>query len=88
MKWYQVSLFNFKGTGVTNDQLKDESWYGFQHAGLHIIILHHPMMRQVSLYCQTFNISHTLIGNKIVDHKGVVGAWAVGAAPTTSSFLT
>ena len=34
------------------------------------------------------NISHTLVGNKIVDHSDVVGASPVGAAPTTSSFST
>ena len=39
-------------------------------------------------YCQTSNISHTLVGNKIVDHSDVVGASPVGAAPTTSSFST
>ena len=38
--------------------------------------------------CQTSNISCTLVGNKIVDHSHVVGASPVGAAPTTSSFLT
>ena len=37
-------------------------------------------------YCQTYNISHTLVGNKIVDLSDVVGASPVGAAPTTSSF--
>ena len=40
------------------------------------------------LYCQTSNISHTLEGNKHVDHSDVVGASPVGAAPNTSSFLT
>ena len=39
-------------------------------------------------YCKTSNISHTLVGNKIVDHSDVVGASPVGAAPTTSSFST
>ena len=39
-------------------------------------------------YRQISNIRHTLIGNKIVDHSDVVGASAVGAAPTTSSFST
>ena len=39
-------------------------------------------------YHQTSNISHTLVGNKLVDHLDVVGASPVGAAPTTSSFLT
>ena len=37
-------------------------------------------------YCQTSNISRTLV-NKIVDHSDVVGASPVGAAPT-SSFST
>ena len=34
------------------------------------------------------NISHTLVGAKMVDHSDVVGASPVGAAPTTSSFST
>ena len=38
------------------------------------------------IYPQTSNISHSLVGNKIVDHSDVVGASPVGAAPTTSSF--
>ena len=42
---------------------------------------------KMSYYCQTSNISCTS-GNKIVDHSDVVGASPVGAAPTTSSFLT
>ena len=39
-------------------------------------------------YHQTYNISHTLVGNKLVDHSDVDGASPVGAAPTTSSFFT
>ena len=37
-------------------------------------------------YRKTSNISHTLVGNTIVDHSDVVRASPVGAAPTTSSF--
>ena len=37
-------------------------------------------------YCQTFNLSHTLVGNKIVDHSDVVGTLPVGTVPTASSF--
>ena len=37
-------------------------------------------------YCQTSNISRTLVSNKIADHSDVVGASPVGAAPTASSF--
>ena len=39
-------------------------------------------------YRKTSNISRTFVGNKIVDNSDVVGASAVGAAPTTSSFST
>ena len=39
-------------------------------------------------YRKTSNISHILVGNKIVDNSDVVGASPVGAAPTTSSFST
>ena len=42
----------------------------------------------LTTYHKTSNISHTLVGNKIVDHSDVVGASPVGAAPTTSSFST
>ena len=34
---------------------------------------------------KTYNISCTLVGNKIVDHSDAVGASPVSAAPTTSS---
>ena len=39
-------------------------------------------------YCQTSNITRTLLGYKIVDHSDVIRALPVGAAPTTSSFST
>ena len=39
-------------------------------------------------YRKISNISHTLMGNKIVDNSDVVGASPVGAAPTISSFST
>ena len=39
-------------------------------------------------YRKPFNISRTLVSNKIVDNSDVVGASPVGAAPTTSSFST
>ena len=39
-------------------------------------------------YCQTSNISYTLVSSKIVDHSDLIGAQPVGAAPTTSSFFT
>ena len=42
-------------------------------------------MRRDFDYCQTSNISRSLVDNKIVNHADVVGASPVGAAPTTSS---
>ena len=39
-------------------------------------------------YHQTSNISHTLVGNKIVDHSDVAWASPDGTGPTTSSFST
>ena len=52
-------------------------------------IVPHGRQRPVYLtYSKTFNISRTLVGNKIVDSSDVVGASPVGAAPTTSSFST
>ena len=44
--------------------------------------------QNTNMYHPIFNISHTLVGSKIVDHSDVVGASPVGAAPTTSSFST
>ena len=41
-----------------------------------------------SKYCQTPNISHTLVGDKIVDHSDGAGASSVSAAPTTSPIST
>ena len=46
------------------------------------------MLTLPNAYPQTPNISRTLVANRIVDHSDVVGASAVGAAPTTSSFST
>ena len=40
------------------------------------------------MYRKAFNISRTLLGNKIIDDSDVLGASPVGAAPTTSSFST
>ena len=50
-----------------------------------------PAITNISLkmtYRQTSNITHPLAGNKTINHSDVVGASPVGAAPTTSSFLT
>ena len=41
-----------------------------------------------NMHNQTYIISGTLVGNKIVDHTDVAGVSPVGAAPTTSSSST
>ena len=46
------------------------------------------LIQESGSYCKTSNISHKLVGNKIVDHSDAVGALPVGTAPTTSSFST
>ena len=49
----------------------------------------HPRSAIIAdMYCETTDISRTLVGNKIVDHSDVVGTLPVGAAPTKSSFST
>ena len=50
--------------------------------------IQHKSNFEFTKYRKVSNISHTLVGNKIVDHSDVVGASPVGAAPTTSSFST
>ena len=47
-----------------------------------------PSANLIGDYRQTSNISHTLVGNKIVDHSDVVGTPPASAAPTTASFST
>ena len=44
--------------------------------------------QEIWIYRKTSEIRDTLVDYKIVDHSDVVGASPVGAAPTTSSFLT
>ena len=47
-----------------------------------------PFVFGTENFRQVSNKRRALVGNKIVDHSDVVGASPVGAAPTTSSFLT
>ena len=47
-----------------------------------------PWWNESHIYRKTSNIRPTLVGNNIVNHSDVVGASPVGAAATTSSFLT
>ena len=58
--------------------------------GIHVgAILQEVLMNLILIiYRKTSNISHTLVGNEIVDHSDAVGASPVGAAPTASSLST
>ena len=78
--WYQISpdLMRMSHIGYFNGPL--------------LLNNHSAFKSQCDNYsckmCQTSNISHTIVGNKIVDHSDVVGAVPTGTAPTTSSFST
>ena len=50
--------------------------------------LSHKQHKTKKTHREVYNISRTLVGNKIVDHSDVVGASPVGAAPTSPSFST
>ena len=56
------------------------------------LVLHSTMatvpITLTNIYCQTSNISRTLVANKIVAHSHVDGTLTVSGAPTTSSFST
>ena len=61
---------------------------------LFLIVMYQPVCSHPNIsdwemkYCQTSNIRHAFVGNKLVDHSDVIGASPAGAAPTTSSFST
>ena len=64
--------------------------YYFNYNFVNKMRIHHQSHRISSIwsYRKVSNISHTLVGNQIVDKSDVVGASPVSAAPTTSSFST
>ena len=64
-----------------------DRWF-YIETGLCMIFIMPIKYRTLKNYRKTSNISRTLVGNKIIDHSDVVGASPVGAALTTSSFLT
>ena len=76
-------MYLFTVAGVTHSKWKHEDtvlqvwWHRFS-----------TIVGNILYHRKTSNISRILIGNKIVDNSDVVGASAVGAAPTTSSFST
>ena len=51
---------------------------------------HFVVLKKIKMwrYCQTPHMRARSVGNRIVDHSDVVGAWPVSAAATTSSFST
>ena len=60
------------------------TWYCIQYCSDWCRILN----SQKKSYLQISNISHTLVGNEIVDHSDIVGASTISTAPMTSSFST
>ena len=82
---------------ITNTELVDGIWtndgefidanISFQ-ASMNKNALPDFLENDMADYRKTYDISRTLVGNKIVDNSDVVGASPVGAAPTTSSFST
>ena len=69
---------------------KHQMWW-LCHAEMQLaesMMICHVVTEVKRIYCQTSNISHTLVGTKIFDHSDVVGAAPIDAAPTTSSFST
>ena len=61
-------------------------WWGYNDRNQVINIYSIKIAETNGKFHQTFNIMRTLKGNKVVNHSDVVAP--VGAAPTTSSFLT
>ena len=84
VSYNKFSMASVNGLGSINPnnmsacQDKRQSMNGQSHGQSHD---HFP-----DKYHKTSKISHTLVGNKIVDHSDVVGALPVDAAPTASSF--
>ena len=78
--WYQFVDWNLQYVDI---DLKDKSYLDIVSRQTGWKFSH-----QCHKYHQIYNISLTLVGNKIADHSDVVGASPVGAATTTSSFLT
>ena len=60
-------------------------WFYFQ---VSCYILDHYRLWLYIEYCQTSNVSHTLVGNNFVDNSDLVGALPVSIEPSTSSLLT
>ena len=74
-----------------NENIKNgtENYYYVKDSIWNLILLQFSINRNLYYkYHQISKISFTFVCNEIIDHSGVVGASFVGAAPTTSSFLT
>ena len=83
VSWYSYSPDSFTGNA-------QDLWYEFKndYIGITATPSRDHWVHMHLINCQTSNISHTLVGNKIFDHSDVVGAPPGGTAPTTSSFST
>ena len=91
--WYlrktQYILVPSDKCNITLFHPRSSSELVYRLASTPLIILRHGVFNaRFNKYRQVYNISRTLVGNKIVDPSDVVGASPVGAAPITSSFST
>ena len=71
--WNFIGFGGFMHVCWSDDLFQRDQWDHVKSRGIHR---------------QTSNISHTLVGNVIVDNSDVVGASPVGSAPTTFSLST
>ena len=70
------------GVVINNDHLPTKSLYAVSYAWTLVTTIQRYAWRKTS------NISRILVSNYMGDNSDVVGASPVGAAPTTSSYLT
>ena len=91
----QVVYLTHKNYGASSESIKSACLWMILMVLSAVSLHQNTLQRKLSIlmlfvytYHQTYNINHTLVGNKIVDHSGVVGALPVGTAPTTPSFST
>ena len=82
----QLTQRPYAGTAINEVYIIDIWIYSIEMMHTHT---HKKRRKNIkNTYRQISNISHTFVGNEIVDHSDVVGASLVGVAPTTYSFST
>ena len=83
----KISVWIMGSQNLPNTWAFDGFWYNNTWMGK-IIALWFKPEQNLQHYHQTSNISQPLVGNNIFYPTDVVGAFPIGAVPTTSSFST